>query len=111
MTENLVQHRSQESVWERRDAWDIERWLTAVAAGACLVAGLRHRSGAGLCLAVAGGVLAWWAAADDSERRARRAVIARRRRPRGDAMVDEASEDSFPASDAPATSGRTDPVE
>ncbi len=39
-------------------SWDGERWVVALAAGACLVAGLRQRSLAGLLLALGGSGLA-----------------------------------------------------
>jgi phage-related minor tail protein len=110
MAENLIQHRSAASAWDRRDERDIERWLVAMASGACLVAGARHRSGAGLWLAMVGGALAWWAAADDSERRARRNALLRTGRRRDDEKIDETSADSFPASDAPAMTGPAGPV-
>jgi hypothetical protein len=108
MAENLVQHRSAANVWEGRNRLDTDRWLTATVAGACLVIGVRQRSAMGLCLAIAGGVLAWWAAGDDEERRVRRAAVSGRWRRRSDEMVDEASQDSFPASDAPALSVGTE---
>jgi hypothetical protein len=106
MTLNLVQHRSEPSVWDRADdrmEWDSERWLLAVMAGAFLVSGFRRRSWPGLMLVLGGGTLAWWAAAGIDERK-----IKRRRlravwpaRTHEDPVL-EASEESFPASDAPA---------
>jgi hypothetical protein len=107
MAMNLVQHRGAPSVWDRADAnwdWDTERWLVAVLAGAFLVAGFRRRSVAGFALAVGGASLAWWAAAGVDERRIRRgrvrAVLPMGRRSAD--TVHEASEESFPASDAPS---------
>ena len=41
-TLNLVQHRSGANVWENVGGsakWDLERWLVAFTAGACLAAG------------------------------------------------------------------------
>jgi len=105
MSQNLVQHRGEPSVWEQQQqTWDGERWLAAVAAGACLIAGARRRSPAGLVLAMAGGALAWWAAASGGERHARRTILAQAlpARHRAERVVDDASMSSFPASDAPA---------
>ncbi len=108
MTLNLVQYRAQPNVWDRvsgQPECDTERWLLAVAAGVCLIAGMRRRSPAGLLLMLGGSSLAWWAAsATDTRVRWReqvRAAIPRTRRHSPD-IVAEASQESFPASDAPA---------
>jgi hypothetical protein len=94
-------------VWERAEItqeWDGERWLAAAVAGACLVAGIRRRSVAGVLLAISGSMLAWWAATGIDERRVWRGRIRAAwlsRRTAHDSVA-EASEESFPASDAPA---------
>ena len=107
MALNLVQHRAQPNVWDRvssQPTWDTERWLAAVAAGLCLSAGLRRRSPAGLLLMIGGSSLAWWAASGmDARNRWREHVRASIPRARtGSDVVVEASQESFPASDAPA---------
>lgn len=106
MTLNLVQHRSGPSIWDREPSaeWDTERWLLAMMAGALLFAGLRRRSMPGLLIALGGSGLGWWAATGIETRRVRRAQLTQAwplGRSSG-AMIDEASEESFPASDAPA---------
>ena len=104
---NLVQHRGEPSVWDRveRREWDSERWLAGMLAGAFIVAGLRRRSVAGLLFVIGGGSLGWWAAAGSDERIQRRgrlrAALPSRSHRASDPVV-EASEESFPARDAPA---------
>lgn len=107
MTLNLVQHRGAVNVWDRPAGYaacDTERWLLAMFAGGCLVSGIRRRSALGLGLVVGAGLLAWWATAGLDERNRWRgqvrAAMPHRRRP-ADRVV-EASEESFPASDAPS---------
>ena len=105
MTLNLVQHRGEPSVWDNADAreWDTERWMAAVLAGAFLVSGFRRRSTGGLLLALGGGALGWWAASAAETRRGHRgrlkAVLPSRL---AQDPVNEAAEESFPASDAPS---------
>lgn len=115
MQENLVQHRSAESVWDRSAAptWDTERWLAALAAGGLILAGLRRRSAPGLLMVAGGSALAWWAASGIESRRHRRDQLLAfwpSRWHQDDQAVGDASEASFPASDAPAwtpTTGNT----
>ena len=106
MAMNLELHRGNESVWDRTDdrfKWDRERWLLAAAAGAFLIAGLRRRSLSGLAMILGSGTLAWWASSEMDQRRHRRgqlrAVLPVRK---SEDPISEASEQSFPASDAPA---------
>jgi uncharacterized membrane protein len=107
MAMNLVQHRAEPNVWERTGTQtnrDTERWLLAVAAGALLVSGFRRRSLAGLLLVVGGATLGWCSAAGAGERRRVRGWVqaALPARGRGEDVIHEASEESFPASDPPA---------
>jgi hypothetical protein len=108
MTLNLVQHRSGPSIWDREteSEWDPERWLLVIMAGAFVVAGVRRGSFPGLLLAAGGASLGWWATTGVDARRVHRAQIRQVwPRLRGDRPADavgEASEQSFPASDAPS---------
>jgi len=105
MTLNLVQHRSGASMWDREPTaeWATERWLAALMASVFLVAGFRRGALPGLLLVMGGSSLAWWAATGAEKRLVRRAQL-KQVWPRGTAgdSVLEASEESFPASDAPS---------
>jgi uncharacterized membrane protein len=106
MTLNLVQHRSGPSIWDRdvTSEWDTERWLVAMMASVFLLVGLRRGGLPGLFLTLGGSSLAWWAATGADKRMVRRAQLKQvwPRRQAGDDLVLEASEESFPASDAPS---------
>ncbi len=107
MNTNLVQHRGEPNVWDRPGkaaACDHERWMAAICAGVCMLAGFQRRSTAGLLLAIGGVMTAWWAATTPEHRRITRGRLqaALPRRPHDRDEVREASEASFPASDAPS---------
>ena len=108
---NLTTHRAPASVWDK-NGWNgtpeqlaMTRLLLGIGGGALAIQGLRQRSMIGSILAGLGGSLAWWALTgegDLSEARRRVGQLVERLIGRADDSVHEASEDSFPASDAPS---------
>jgi hypothetical protein len=108
---NLMTYRASDSVWERR-GWDgsnqfvtAGRLLVAIGGGALALQGMRRRSWTGGLLAGVGVTLAWWSLArggDIADLRRRVDETLLRFRHRRSDCVEDASADSFPASDAPA---------
>lgn len=96
------------SVWDRPDppapwsAAESERWCVAACGGALAAMGLRQRSTGGALLAIAGGALAFRALLGFNDLASLRRTVDRLRVPTTADQVDEASGDSFPASDAPS---------
>ena len=105
-SKNLTVERSQPSVWDRQQAfgrtYDQEQWTAAAGGAAITLLGLRRGGLAGGLLAAAGGTLAARAAMGCHDLATLRGWIEQqRRRSRGD-VVNEASDESFPASDSPS---------
>ena len=108
---NLVTHRANASVWDRR-GWDGSRERLALtrallgAGGAALAfQGLRQRSTTGRILAGLGGTIAWWALSGERDLTSARQCFLEmlERSPwRRDDPVTTASTESFPASDPPS---------
>jgi hypothetical protein len=96
------------SVWERPDVpagWTIaesERWCVAACGGALALVGVRHRTPGGALLALAGGALAVRALLGHNDLTTLRRGVRRLRTSRANDIVEEASSESFPASDAPS---------
>ena len=108
---NLTSHRAPASVWDK-SGWDgtperlaLTRLLVGIGGGALALQALRQRSWGGGVLAGIGGTLAWWALTGEGDLSEARCWFERvlQRAPwnREDA-VHEASDASFPASDAPS---------
>jgi hypothetical protein len=108
---NLRAHRAPSSVWDRR-GWDGSpeqrspaRWLIGLGGAALAIQGLSRRSVTGGLLAGFGGGLAFWALAGTGDMSGARLRLKRwvECLPwRGEDRVDQTSDESFPASDAPA---------
>jgi len=106
---NLTNARSQPSVWDRPSpaltAYDRERWMTAAWGSALTMIGARRGGFSGGLLATLGGVLAVRAAMGRHDLRVARHFLdsaITRRGWRAKDIVHDASEESFPASDAPS---------
>jgi hypothetical protein len=108
---NLTAHREAgASVWDRR-GWDgtteyaMTRWLVGVGGGALAIEGIRRRGATGSFFAGLGGTLVWWALTGQGDLSTARRWFADtlEHAPwRSTDQVQEASADSFPASDAPS---------
>jgi len=112
LSKNLMSERSQPSVWDRQPStlsalqgYDRERWMTAAWGSALTMVGARRGGFSGGLLATLGAVLAVRAAMGRHDVRMARhwldsAVTNRGWRAKD--IVHDASEESFPASDAPS---------
>ena len=101
--------RGPDSVWDRQpsalQAYDQERWLTAAWASALTMVGARRGGFAGGLLATIGATLAVRAAMGRHDYRVARHWVDATLRDRGwkvKDIVNDAAEESFPASDTPS---------
>jgi hypothetical protein len=108
---NLIVSRSQPSVWERQSlssaitACDQERWLAAAWGSTLAILGARRGGFAGGLLATLGATIAVRAAMGRHDFTLAQHWVESRLRDRGwraDDIVYHASDESFPASDAPS---------
>ena len=107
---NLTQHRASVSVWDKRgwdgtpDRQETARLLLGAGGGALMIQGLRMGTRNGRFLAGLGGSLAMWAISGQGDLTPVRQWVTRlveKARAYDDAVV-TASDESFPASDAPS---------
>lgn len=108
---NLTLPRSEKSVWDKPglsatlSSYDQERWIAAAWGSGLTMLGARRGGFTGGLLATAGMMLAVRAAMGRHDFRAARGWLDRTMRERGYGgtdIVEDASEGSFPASDAPS---------
>ncbi len=110
-SKNLTMSRSQPSVWERQSlsssfsGYDQERWIAAAWGSGLTMVGARRGGFAGGLLATLGATIAVRAAMGRHDFAMARHWLEARLRERGwraEDAVHHASDDSFPASDAPS---------
>jgi len=106
---NLTVSRSQPSVWDRQSSamasYDQERWMTAAWGGALAVIGASRRGFLGGLMATFGATIALRAAMGHHDFAMARHLIDKALNERGwreKDVVSGASDESFPASDAPS---------
>jgi hypothetical protein len=107
---NLTAHRAPASVWQR-SGWNgtpqqlaATRWLVGIGGAALAVQGVRLRTRTGGMLAGLGAGLAWWALTGEGDLTEVRRWFTGLLEPwlHGNDLVQRASTESFPASDAPS---------
>ncbi len=110
-TKNLTVARGSRSVWDKPglaatlSAFDRDRWIAAAFGSTLALAGARRKDVVGGMMATLGSLIAVRAAMGHHDLRIARDWIERGLRDRGYRqadIVDNASDDSFPASDSPS---------